>query len=96
MSESKHTKGPWRTTNVPFTNPKMRQKIGPAILVNAINDADAHLIAAAPELYEALEPGTLERIADDIEKVGFDSSAEDLRDIAARQRAAIAKAEGRS
>lgn len=56
--------------------------------------ANAHLIAAAPEMYEGLDPDALEQSAKLLDEVECDASAECLRDIAARQRAALSKARG--
>lgn len=65
--------------------------------------ANAHLIAAAPDLYAALDPSLLESIADELSEHGtigrhFENSARihSLRVIAKHQRAALAKAEVQS
>ncbi len=59
MSEAKFTKGPWK-----ITESKLQNKIiieGDNYVISDVNDptmnediANAHLIAAAPEMYEAL------------------------------------------
>lgn len=92
-NEIKHTPGPWQTQNVPFINEKFHQKIGPAIIKNRISDDDARLIAAAPDLLEALRY-VRHRIEicdewwiDSPERGGIDTDIID---------AAIAKAEGRT
>ena len=54
MSEVKFTPGPWRIEQYPSIH--VRSCDGECVLAHDyITDADAHLIAAAPELYEALE-----------------------------------------
>jgi len=56
----------------------------------------AHLIAAAPDLFEALDPEALEAIADEIDCFEHSARAAGLRGIAKRQRAALSKALGQS
>lgn len=64
MSESKHTPGPWRTdTDIFHDRLDIRDESGRRIAVcmhdypmsMARHDANAHLIAAAPDLLGALE-----------------------------------------
>lgn len=70
-TKSKHTPGPWRLTAIPAGNSLTVMVSGSAgyDLVDALgndaptNPADARLIAAAPELAEAL--AELVRMADD-------------------------------
>jgi len=67
MSEEKFTKGPWMKSGVRSTSPTYKgHGVGPDsdwIVIVPYNDKDhseclanAHLIAAAPELYEACTP----------------------------------------
>ena len=59
--------------------------------------ANAHLIAAAPELADSIDVEALEAIADEIGVEGQHTArAHSLRIIAAKQRAALAKARGDS
>lgn len=51
---SEFTKGPWRMLNVPLVNKRCHQIIGPVTCKTEISDADAYLIAAAPDMYDAL------------------------------------------
>lgn len=90
MSAMKHTPGPWRVESGPYYRAirvdgeviaDMRQ-IG-----RSFNESNAQLIAAAPELLEALE-----LLVDNPYREGTESD-ERLRRIA---RAAIAKAKGES
>jgi len=61
VSETKHTPGPW--TLAPCSHGGLILRRGPSDLKNRhpqsslqiVPEADAHLIAAAPELYAALE-----------------------------------------
>lgn len=61
-------------------------------------EANAHLIAAAPELLAAHDPDLLEDMADDLDRGASLSRqseiADDLRELVATIRAAIAKAKG--
>jgi len=102
MSNTKFTPGPWRLETVK-TSCGICHKIGPfpgslrrennaCVYVdynNAANEllANAHLIGAAPELYEALV--TLDQFA----SAGSDYHGSRLRDIV---HAALAKASGES
>jgi hypothetical protein len=94
MSES-HTPGPWtvhKTTNLPVA-----YYIGPASrrhLALVFNEADARLIAAAPDLLAALKD--LSRLADAIYVRMSDGEMALMRDAWGKADAAIAKAEGRS
>lgn len=80
---SKHTPGPWIIADDGTIEAKHLGRVG--FLTHAA-PADAALIAAAPEMYEALK-GILYEFPDDAEDpfIGLQSA-----------RAAIAKAEGRS
>lgn len=68
---------------------------GSVVIAECSRDkAVADFVAAAPELLEALDPDTLDAIADEIDCHQHSARAHGLRSIAARQRAAIAKATG--
>lgn len=54
----------------------------------ALTEDDARLMAASPDLLSALDPETLDAIADEIEN---SARADSLRVIARKQRAAIGK-----
>lgn len=54
-------------------------------------EANARLIAAAPDLFYSLDPDTLDFIADEIETANNRASAAMLRFLATKQRAALAK-----
>tara|TARA_R100000544_G_C2163311_1_gene28695 strand:+ start:44 stop:325 length:282 start_codon:yes stop_codon:yes gene_type:complete len=63
MSNAKFTKGKWviNYTGTHWNNPTLRNievnygSQGECICDTVYNDSDAHLIAAAPEMYEILE-----------------------------------------
>ena len=61
MSEAKHTRGPWREVKnkdgtINIVGAKDDDGFsGKVALVNNGNAANAHLIAAAPDMYEALK-----------------------------------------
>ena len=84
MSEAKHTPGPWSAlksrTLINIKGPNGAQ----VTQVSAKNAADAHLIAAAPDLLETLA------------WVRANYAGGSTVEINARIDAAIAKAEGRS
>ena len=91
MSETKHTPGPWKTsyTNLSVVIAENGAVVARASKLNGLVNlqANARLIAAAPELLEALRPFaetdlTTELVSDTF---GFD---------VLRARAAIAKATG--
>ncbi|MFN7132244.1 MAG: hypothetical protein ACK4N5_09180, partial [Myxococcales bacterium] len=101
-----HTPGPWRVGRdgavVADTDEGTHalrgddaEFYGGALVAESIRPANINLIAAAPEMYEALDPDALEAIADEI-GAAFEHSAraDALRVIAKKQRAAIAKARG--
>lgn len=90
MSETRFTPGPWRkATGITYCAVRSDEGvIADMRLVDGYyNTFDASLIAAAPELYEALEfaAKTLERTAND---------NLDGRNAATQARAALAKARG--
>ena len=58
-------------------------------------EANAHMLAASWEMFDSIDPETLEAIADEIGSEFHNSArADSLRIIARKQRAAIAKALG--
>ena len=96
---NKFTPGPWKFEQ--SDNWYIRDAAGNAFQCDehyypwvSSNIADWHLIAAAPEMYEALDPDSLEAIADEIDCFEHSLRAHSLRVIAKQQRAALAKAEG--
>ena len=95
----KHTPGPWR-----IAMGGSFRVIGPGTTGTVLEIGDAHrlipgnadarLIAAAPDLFAALDPRSLEVIADEIDGTLLGKvRAASLRAMAANQRAALAKVE---
>ena len=86
MTDSKRTPGPWDVRKAPIGGTSMIIRPIGAIRVCELiaNDANAHLISAAPELLEALEAKMSASVH--AERVEADKLA----------RAAIAKAKGQS
>jgi hypothetical protein len=87
MSAGQHTPGPWtlnpaRSTRVDLIDNAKGEAVGEIIWVDTRKPADARLIAAAPDLLEALE-----RILRDVPCDGLD-------EWEGQARAAIAKATG--
>ena len=62
MSAPKHTPGPWHVANGVQVRSKRDQIAKVWMMRNGEGNANARLIAAAPELYEALS-GTLDWLA---------------------------------
>lgn len=104
----KHTPGPWRIAEVEGGDPwqyevragTIPNYYGVVAKVYGIGEpnANARLIAAAPDLYEALQHiGKLEGQADEYSGAGMVDSAhvKALRSASKIARAALAKAEGR-
>ena len=102
VSQRPHTKGP------PSTDPAdahldyfhieagRAEEDGGWEISGYMRPADARLIAAAPDLLSSLDPDTLEAIADEIgSEFKHSARAASLRAVAKKQRAAIAKAEGK-
>jgi len=55
---SKHTPGPWKTTHSAMSGYRVSDSTGwgvAVVLKDANDEANAHLIAAAPQMLEALE-----------------------------------------
>lgn len=102
MSDAKHTPGPWKVGGddddiVVMTGPFFVATIHENCN-HGCTDANARLIAAAPDLLEALRASNkaAERIAEFCRKSGRDFDADHWQAIAEAGEAAIAKAEGRS
>lgn len=103
---SKHTPGPWVVEERP---PNMRvifaglttdRRPAPCVLMDGDQEANAHLIAAAPEMLEALKVVT-DTLIEWLPRLRGQREAEEMsRAYVAGQiamaQAAIAKAEGRS
>jgi len=109
MSDTKFTSGPWEVVDHEHY-PSFRGVRGPSFDVKAVmvatdltfvdylqRDADLRLIAAAPDLYEALETASkaLEAIASEM-TVGerYTNAGQYLLDALEPVRAALAKARG--
>lgn len=107
MSEQKHTPGPWSVSTYGSFATEVRSSTGRRIAATwvqspprsrksalnqaLLNEANAHLISAAPDLLEALKALKSASLHDDniIRASGFRAACE-------RAEAAIAKAEGRA
>lgn len=89
MSESKHTPGPWSYTKCRCGHPYCTQFEISTQRSAGFEEADARLIAAAPDMYEALQQ-CLQHIEVDETTHGRQFAAGNVA------RAALAKAEGRS
>jgi hypothetical protein len=88
---SKHTSGPWVITHSPLNGYRVSDKTGwgVAVVLKDTNDeANARLIAAAPEMLEALEMA--DELIDQLVIDNTDNYAEERAKI----RAAIATAKG--
>lgn len=103
MSEAKFTKGPWKTGpkfGVPDTViDKKRTIIADVIRRNTTEElvANTNLIAAAPDLYEALERsiGMLEDYALDYKSMSGSSEVHPIhKEIIDQAKQALAKARG--
>lgn len=99
MSSPKHTRGPWLVVHddgAAGCRAIFAGDQGICCTDGLYDDeedaANASLIAAAPEMFDTLDPDTLEAIADEIDCHEHSARAGSLRVIARRQRAAIAKA----
>ena len=102
MDEAKHTPGPWLTHKEGFSSIYIESRIGGGMLQEVAScgptgegrdqqEANARLIAAAPELLEALKE--VVEILDEVLGFGTEPSH---GNIAAKARAVIAKATGRA
>lgn len=91
MSEPKWTPGPWNATEIPygFWIEAEKEWIATVHLQDESTNATARLIAAAPELYEALERCAAVCAGQDMTKNG-------LIDALEAARAALAKVRGES
>lgn len=98
---SQHTPGPWRVGPYPGHVESMdgrlvagcmgRQSAKDSDDTNAVNEANARLIAAAPELLEALED-VMERFGTQLRLQGY--GREFKEEMLDKARAAIAQAKG--
>ncbi len=97
MTNTQHTPGPWEISADKYANFK-NAVFGPDELkvadcgssrLTGEVEANARLIAAAPELLEALE-----RAADELKRAQNSNGSQWLVDEEAKARAAIAKAKG--
>jgi len=95
MSGEKHTagftEGPWDIGdgNEVFSVPAYRSVA--MVCSHTEGKANAHLIAAAPDLFASLRPDLIRVAADQIERAN-PAGAKVLRDLADEQNAAISKA----
>ena len=102
--KAQHTPGPWSVSKLatPDYAPefaihgRLTRWFDLARTMNGNSEANARLIAAAPELLAALDLvlARLEVAADDAEELGYDQRAENIREDIITARAAIAKAGG--
>ena len=95
MTHATHTQGPW-TVSQPSGSYIEAPTGGIAALTYGASKADAHLIAAAPDMLELLveTQEALDVLADDAEDAGYHARAESAAKLAMRLRAAITKAKG--
>ena len=110
MSENKWTPGPWQVSGVRSAFPSKAAKpiwVGPdgrsiaAVMFSDLtpaefvaSNADARLIAAAPDLYEALV--SMLTAADAYGREVSDAERKHFSDAWAKARAALAKARGKT
>jgi hypothetical protein len=97
MSNSKHTPAPWKAHESTSIDPEWATvQAGQSIIANVNADtrqmANAHLIAAAPELLEAIK--ALLKYDPDWARVDPNGFEELWNKVAIKARAAIAKANG--
>jgi hypothetical protein len=97
-----HNPGPWKLVwwgneQYPYPLSVLADNDGAWIARDGTvsSEANARLIAAAPDMLAALDPDTLEAIANEIGgEFKHSARADSLRVIAKQQRAALAKATG--
>ena len=87
MNTAKHTPGPWVVRNF-AVNGETRSEVLDANGGNACIQSNAHLIAAAPAMYEALQIMVRAANVDEIDPLVMFASIE-------RAKGALAQAEGR-
>jgi hypothetical protein len=108
MTDKKWTPGPWVVTGVEYDDvrietlhpmPEASHAYGDQTIVGSsewtyLEDANARLIAAAPDLYDALEAAeeSIVAFAEDMGVYGYSGAS----DVLAQVRAAMAKARGES
>ena len=103
MSETKFTPGPWQRNGTYIQGPRMAlhvatvraPAIGSAPKTKAEADANGDLIAAAPEMYEALR-AIIEKSDDFLSTMGPNWEGDPLSDACTAAKSVLAKAEGRS
>lgn len=100
---AKHTPGPWEFSGdgiFGISPLNARVRLADICFHNRLNridsEANARLIAAAPELLDACKPAELRQAAILLASVGLHHAASALTKIASQQDTAIAKAEGRT
>lgn len=97
MSEAKHTPGPWKTFDDPKSNYGVQVNADNAVKAKKVvcrvggpdRDANARLIAAAPDMLAALKEG-----AQCLEDVARDEGGWAWEEVLDGMRTAIAKATG--
>ena len=106
--ETKHTPGPWRATRDQDSRGNHCWRIdAPSVSLLAVltyqnagaraeGIADAHLIAAAPDLLAALEAVLAHEGERDISPIGTELDSAELERAKNAARAAIARAKGKS
>lgn len=97
---SKHTSGPWEVVDGNEPGPGFRTRVarpGGLALIQACNQHDAHLIAAAPDLLAALEAWQSLRFecVEDGSPAPRDGCECSVCDTSRESAAAIARAEGK-
>ena len=99
--ETKFTPGPWSCfykhkydewhVSMPVAGSSMRAGLCDDGIESPNREADAHLIAAAPDMYEALEA------AEELHQTGLIAASNELIErVATSRRAALSKARGES
>ena len=96
---SKHTSGPWQWIGRSEYDDTVYRELSPAVITGTVEgniciyEADARLIASAPELLEALK--NIEYILGQIDSVHYKSCSEKIFEVIKTAREAIVKAEGK-
>ncbi len=106
MNTSKHTPGPWVVNEegrmVEAQVPNLRNEYEHICdlrggIRGQINTANAHLIAAAPAMYQSgtLTVDIMERVVKELERKGLEELRSLLRSAIIEQKQALAQAEGK-